>query len=423
MAYRNRAAAGATVVGALALVTVAVVTASCSVATSSQPGTVSAGMVSGAPVGHPFPTHVAYQAGVMPSVSQAERDATVRKRYDAWKATYLKPGCGGYIVDATDRGARGGTLSEAIGYGMNIVALMAGYDPNAAAEFNGLWKVAREHTDRQGMMRWKLVGKSCSYGDSGPPDGATDGDLDIGYGLVLADKQWGGGFGPAARDWLAKVYAADVAADGHLKCEDNGPDTDTRPSDFMLDHLRAFAAYDPGHDWTKVITRTEALITALTSTYAPKTGLLSDFVVGANTAAPAPAPADYQENQPDNIVGYNSVRVPWHLGTDALLFASPVSLRIATQESVSYHVHSGGDPARIYPHIALDGNPVNTSDQSEVAGDPVGVAAMAAGDQAFTDALWHYLATNPYSDGYYGETVKMLVYLVMAGDYWSPARV
>ena len=41
-------------------------------------------------------------------------------------------------------------------------------------------------------------------------------------------------------------------------------------------------------------------------------------MVKANTTSPKPAPANYQEDQPDNIVGYNSIRVPWHMGTDAL---------------------------------------------------------------------------------------------------------
>src|SRR5216110_2331853 len=45
---------------------------------------------------------------------------------------------------------------------------------------------------------------------------------------------------------------------------------------------------------------------------------------------------------------------------------------------------------------------------------------MAAGDQAWTDIIWNYLATNPFGDHYFGETIKMIVYIVMAGDYWSP---
>jgi hypothetical protein len=269
------------------------------------------------------------------------------------------------------------------------------------------------------MMQWKLDGKTCKYADTGTPDGATDGDLDIGYGLLLADRQWGG-YRADALGWLGRFYAANVTSDGHLKCEDDGPTTDSRPSDWMLDHLRAFAAYDTAHDWNKVIAKTESLIQQFTATYSATANLLSDFIVGANTSTPKPAPASYQENQPDNIVGYNSIRVPWHMGTDALLYGSPVTLSVAQHESASYKSHSGSDPKKVYPHTKLDGTPQNTSDVAEEAGDSVGPSAMAAGDQAWTDIIWNYLATNPFGDHYFGETIKMIVYIVMAGDYWSP---
>lgn len=370
-------------------------------------------------VNHPFPAHVTYQTGVLPSASQSSRDAAVEKQYNSWKSAYLRAACGGYLVYATDDAPNKGTVSEAQGYGMNIVPLMAGYDANAKTEFDGLWSVVQSHLDGQGMMEWEIDGKSCDYADDGTPDAATDGDLDVGYGLILADKQWGG-YTTAAKNWLSKLYAADVAPDGHLKCEDDGPNTDTRPSDFMLDHLQAFAAYDTAHDWNKVLTRTEAVITEFTTKYSATANLLSDFVVKANTTTPQPAPADYQEDQPDNIVGYNSVRVPWHMGTDALLYGDTVAKGVATKESASFKSHSGDNPAKIYPHTKLDGTATSTDDQSEVAADPVGVAAMAAGDQEWTDKIWNFLATNPYEDTYYGETVKMLVYVVMAGDYWSP---
>jgi hypothetical protein len=371
----------------------------------------------------PFPFHVTYKVGVLPSASAATRDAAVRKQYDSWKATYLVHGCASneyYVSTKGDGDApNNGTVSEAQGYGMNIVPLMAGYDTNAKVEFDGLWQLVKNHRDSRGMMQWQLDGKTCKYADSGTPDGATDGDLDIGYGLVLADKQWGG-YRADALAWLGKFYAADVASDGHLKCEDDGPSTDSRPSDWMLDHLRAFAAYDTAHDWNKVVTKTQNLIQEFTAKYSPTANLLSDFIVGANTTTPKPAPADYQENQPDNIVGYNSIRVPWHMGTDALLYGNPVSLSVARHESASYKSHSGGDPKKVYPHTRLDGTPQNTGDVAEEAGDSVGPSAMAAGDQTWTNTIWNYLATNPFGDHYFGETIKMIVYLVMAGDYWSP---
>jgi endo-1,4-beta-D-glucanase Y len=392
-------------------------------AATAGAGVVIATSASAATESRPFPFHVTYQVGVMPSASAAARDAAVKKQYDSWKANYLVHGCASneyYVSTKGDGDApNNGPVSEGQGYGMNIVPLMAGYDTNAKAEFDGLWQLVKDHRDPQGMMQWQLDGKTCKYADSGTPDGATDGDLDIGYGLILADKQWGG-YTADAKDWLAKFYAANVTSDGHLKCEDDGPTTDSRPSDWMLDHLRAFAAYDTAHDWNKVITKTQNLIQELVAGYSPTANLLSDFVVNANTTSPKPAPANYQENQPDNIVGYNSIRVPWHMGTDALLYGNSVSLSVATHESNSYKSHSGGDPKKVYPHTNLDGTPHSTSDTAEEAGDSVGPSAMAAGDQAWTDTIWNYLATNPFGDGYFGETIKMLVYVVMAGDYWAP---
>ncbi|HET9170251.1 MAG TPA: glycosyl hydrolase family 8, partial [Actinospica sp.] len=267
------------------------------------------------PVGHPFPTHVTYKVGVMPSASQSSRDAAVEKAYNAWKSTYLIHGCASneYYVSTKGDGdaTNNGPVSEGQGYGMNIIPLMAGYDADAQTEFNGLWQLVKDHEDQYGLMEWQLDGKTCKYYSGGTPDGATDGDLDIGYGLILADKQWGG-YTSDAKTWLTNFYNHNVAPDGHLKCEDDGPNTDTRPSDHMIDHLRAFAAYDTSHDWNKVITRTEAVDSSLVSNYSSTNGLLSDFVVGADGSSPKPAPANYQENQPDNIVGYNSIRVPWH---------------------------------------------------------------------------------------------------------------
>ncbi|WP_063774206.1 glycosyl hydrolase family 8 [Streptacidiphilus rugosus] len=376
----------------------------------------------------PFPQHQTYKVGVMPSASQASRDAAVEKQYNSWKSSYLVHGCASneYYVSTKGDGdaTNNGTVSEAQGYGMNIVPLMAGYDADAQTEFNGLWQLVKDHKDQWGLMQWQLDGKSCKYYSSGTPDAATDGDLDIGYGLILADRQWGG-YTADAKAWLASVYAHDVTSDGHLKCEDDGPSTDTRPSDNMLDHLRAFAAYDTAHDWTKVVDRMQAIVTEFTGAYSSSAGLMSDFVVNANTTSPSPAPANYQEDQPDNIVGYNSIRVPWHLGTDALLNGSTtaaVSYADAKKWSACTKGLAGGNPAKVQPHIKLNcanGN-VSGDTTAEEAGDSIGPAAMAAGDQAWTDAIWSQLGSNPFGDSYYGETIKMLVYLVMAGDYWSP---
>src|SRR5215475_10594524 len=176
---------------------VAAVTAGAAIAVATN--------ASAASESRPFPFHVTYQVGVLPSASASTRDAAVKKQYDSWKANYLVHGCASneyYVSTKGDGDApNNGPVSEGQGYGMNIVPLMAGYDTNAKAEFDGLWQLVKDHRDPQGMMQWQLDGKTCKYADSGTPDGATDGDLDIGYGLILADKQWGG-YQADALKWL-----------------------------------------------------------------------------------------------------------------------------------------------------------------------------------------------------------------------------
>ena len=138
--------------GRLVAVAAAAATISLSVLVSTAAPAAAAGE------SHPFPTHVTYKVGVTPSASQSTKDAKVEAAYDAWKNTYLIHGCASteYYVSTKGDGdaTNNGPVSEGQGYGMNIVPLMAGYDPNAKAEFDGLWKVVQDHRDSQGMMEW-----------------------------------------------------------------------------------------------------------------------------------------------------------------------------------------------------------------------------------------------------------------------------
>ena len=84
---------------------------------------------SAAAVNHPFGSHPqAYAAGsITPShVSQSAQDQAVRDFYDAWKQAYLRQTCGAgrYVVFSSTQSGNL-TVSEAHGYGMMIMALMA----------------------------------------------------------------------------------------------------------------------------------------------------------------------------------------------------------------------------------------------------------------------------------------------------------
>ncbi|HEX5497688.1 MAG TPA: glycosyl hydrolase family 8, partial [Thermomicrobiales bacterium] len=139
----------------------------------------------GAKPRRPFPQHVDYPgAAIFPDHrSRAERDGDVALAYDRWKARYVvaagnddgrplyriafaKPGKADHAV----------TVSEGQGYGMVVLAHMAGHDPDAQTIFDGLWRFARAHPscidDR--LMNWRIP----QTGGSGC-DSAFDGDNDM----------------------------------------------------------------------------------------------------------------------------------------------------------------------------------------------------------------------------------------------------
>src|SRR5512141_506549 len=99
----------------------------------------------------PFPQHTRYASGTLrlDRRTQAQQDDDVRAYYDAWKRDFLVPA--GNAADGSPlyRVTVGflnpsRTVSGGQGYGMMIVALMAGHDPDAQTLLDGLWRFARK---------------------------------------------------------------------------------------------------------------------------------------------------------------------------------------------------------------------------------------------------------------------------------------
>src|SRR5262249_60155237 len=86
--------------------------------------------------------------------------------------------------------------------------------PDAKAEFDGLDQYFKHHPsiNTPDLMAW-AQNKSCN--DYMGADSATDGDLDIAFALLLADKQWGS---KGAIDYAA---AGQAVAAGILSGEAN----------------------------------------------------------------------------------------------------------------------------------------------------------------------------------------------------------
>lgn len=383
----------------------------------------------------PFPQHTTYAAGsIKPSHrTQAELDKAVRDAYRLWKISYLKTGCGaGRSHVDPGAGVPGGAtaVSEGQGYGMLITALMAGADPDAKRIFDSSYAFARDHPSAGSpdLMAWKQVA-GCADLVPGATHSATDGDMDIAYALLLADRQWGSdgpiNYRAAALRAIAALKERALSPQSHIPLlgdwvspSDPRYGAGARSSDLMPDHMRAFAAASGDAEWTRAADASYALIASLQGKYSPQTGLLPDFVQDVG-GAPAPAEPKYLEAESDGRYGYNACRTPWRLATDLLVSGDQRALAALRPINRWARAATGGDPGRIVGGYQLDGAPA--SDTYELAfAAPLGVGAMVDADnQAWLNALWDQVAGSSVK-GYYPDTLRLLSMIVMSGNWWSP---
>jgi endo-1,4-beta-D-glucanase Y len=389
---------------------------------------------------HPFGSRpMAYAAGaILPNHrSQAVLDQAVRDFYDAWKSEYLAQDCGPgrYLVLTSVRGGNL-TVSEGHGYGMILAALMAGHDPQARAIFDGMYAYFREHPtagyDR--LMAWNQT-RSCENSTDGDSS-ATDGDLDIAWALLLADRQWGScgaiDYRAEALAVLDDILAGDVdpAASYTLLGDWTDPNEPgywqaTRSSDFMPAHYRSFLDASGDGRWTNLRDSQYDIVAAVQANHSPLTGLLPDFIVGV-PATPAPAPPFFIEADSDGDFSYNACRDPWRVATDFLVSGDARARATLQPVNAWIRTATGNDPALIGAGYALDGTPLPDTDYRSMAFvAPLGVGAMVdAANQSWLNATWDLVVATPLADeAYYENTLKLLGMIAMSGNWWAPEEV
>ncbi len=389
----------------------------------------------------PFPQHLTYATGtIRPNHrSQSQQDDDVRAAYDEWKAAYL-------IADGTDNdgdalyrishgsGDPWRTVSEGQGYGMIIVAHMAGYEADAQAIFDGLWQFARAHPSQIDgrFMAWQ-VPEDASTGI----DSAFDGDADIAYGLLLADAQWGSAgdvdYAAEAAELINAIYESTIGADSQLPEMGDWVEADDvshgqyspRSSDFMPAHFRSYGRFTANPVWNDVLVATQAAISDMQTTYSPIAGLLPDFIVpvSARDHRLQPAPPHHLEGENDGRYAYNAGRDPWRIATDGLLNDDAVSQAQAQKMANWIVTATGGNPANIKAGYHLDGTPLASGDYfSTFFAAPFGTAAMTTpANQQFLNDV--YDAVYNTREDYYEDSVTLLCLLLMTGNYWDETAV
>lgn len=379
----------------------------------------------------PFPKHVAYAAGtIKPNhLTQKQLDAQVQLFYNQWKARYIKSGCDRqqYYVWFEKPGKE--CVSEGQGYGMIITVLMAGYDKQGKAVYDGLYNYYKAHPAGRSayLMAW-AQGKGCKSLDGSV---ATDGDMDIAYSLLLADKQWGskGGINylQEARKMLTAIMRYEINPLSYSVLLSDGSEGDSRDyydmrtSDFMPANFKAFDGAVKNGKWQKVIDRNYSLLAKLQKTYSPDAGLVPDFIQRIDKKA-RPAKPHYLESKYDGFYNYNACRVPWRVGTDYLLYGDKRAKLFVDKINHWIKETTNGNPDNISAGYTLEGNDIKGryfEALSFIA--PFTVAAMVdKGNQQWLNKLWDYLVAFKLKDyDYYDNSIKMLNMIIVSGNYWK----
>ncbi|AJS61487.1 licheninase [Paenibacillus sp. IHBB 10380] len=407
----------------------------------------------------PFPQHTVTAAGsIKPNHQpQSQIDATVARLYDEWKKKYLKKNPylkvtapSQYYVwyadgdwfekehdDELNVDYDSITVSEAHGYGMLITANMAGHDPEAKSYFNGLYRYFRAHPSgiNPDLMAWKQGDTGRAIVDVSGVDSATDGDMDIAYALLLADSQWGSNgeinYLAEAKKVINAIMKNDVNhSDWTLKLADWVDDSDpkygsaTRPSDFMLQHLKDFRNVTGDRNWDRVIDKTYSISQELYNKFSPNAGLLPDFVVKKDGKY-VPAEPKFLESETDGDYSYNSSRTPWRIGTDYLLTGDNRAKEQLNKLTKWIRQQTKDDPSQIKAGYKLDGSAALEEYGDTAFSAPMMVGAMLdAGNQNWLNGLWDYNAgLSTSEDVYFGNTLRLLSMIVVSGNWWTPTIV
>ncbi|GAA0626753.1 glycosyl hydrolase family 8 [Kribbella sandramycini] len=375
---------------------------------------------------HQFP----YVAGTLkPSGSQAALDQKVIDYYQQWKSAFVRQNCGNGWYQIISPDADHPYVAEAQGYGMVITATMAGADPQAKTIFDGLVKymIAHPSVNNADLLAAEQNTSCQSVNGS---DSATDGDMDVAYGLLLADRQWGSAgtynYKQLAIKHINAIRASEVNPSTNLlKLGDWSSSGDqyyyiSRTSDWMADHFRAFKAATGNAIWDTIRTAHQNVISSLQANYASSTGLLPDFVINTNSS-PKPAGGQVLESPNDGRFYWNACRDPWRIGADAVTSGDATSLAAARKLNSWVKSKTGGNPNNIAIGYQLNGTQIS-SGSSAAYFAPFAVAAMTdSGSQAWLDALWNKMLATPVdTSSYYAASIQLQVMITATHNHWVP---
>ena len=366
-------------------------------------------------------------AAIRPTAPQPVQDAAVLGYYTAWKSAFLRRDCGAGTVQVHSPDAAYPYVAEAQAYGLVITVSMAAEDPEAKDLFDGILRYVLAHpsVNNPDLM---AAEQDAECSDAGGANSATDGDMDIAYALLLADKRWGrsAGFdyGALALKRIRAIKKSEVhPASKLMLLGDWSKPTDpalyrtSRTSDWIVHHFRAFKTATGDGDWDAIRVAHQRAISSIQARYSSATGLLPDFA-RATEQGVEPVGGKVLESDHDGDYHFNACRDPWRIGLDAITSGDDTSLAAARKINAWAKAATGSDPDRMGAGYTLAGTRYGEG-SANAFWAPLAVAAMTdPGSQSWLDALWAKMASSTLSpDNYFGATVQLQVMIIVSGKY------
>lgn len=381
---------------------------------------------------YPFPQSKDFSGSIKPtSVTQELMNKQVREYYDSWKKRFVK---GDYLESGgTGSNSELKTVSEAHGYGMMIIALMAGHDKDAQKIFDKFVDFYKAHPSvlNPYLMQWAIPTEKRNS-KKWDQYSATDGDLDIAYAFLLAHKQWGSAgrynYQQMAWDMIGAIAAAEINWSTYKVMYGdnwkNGPDSNkhlTRPSDWMGAHFQSFAiaASASQYDWKELDKRLLSLYQTFSNKYSSNTGLITDFVIN-NPVEPCPK-YFLDEYEDTDTYNFNACRVPWRMAMNYGHFGTGKAKEICEKMISWLKSSTNGKAKDIKIGYELDGTALNNSDDNSASfvGPFMAAATVDKDFQNFLDQGWNVLTSLDDSEAY-GASLKLMSMLYITGNWWNP---
>jgi endo-1,4-beta-D-glucanase Y len=344
----------------------------------------------------PFPQNVKYPYGVQSTKVTNEQ---VRSWYDNWKKKHLVD-CNGNLMPSADNSSM--SKVEAQGFAMVAVAYMGDKDV-----FDKLYNFYKSKTSSAGCG---LSGWQTNCGGVQDSGAATDGDIDVASGLVVAHWQWPtAGYDEKAKTLLTNLRKMLVDCSGkwtvYPGCSGGRPwggCNETDISYYSPAFFRYFAEISGDAAWSKLADDTQKIRDAAANS---NTGLVPDWQSVSGTAGSGSRSGNY---------GFDAIRAPYKQCLDYLWNGTPEAL--AWCKKISSWAYGVG-VSSIKDGYQLSGSPSSSNHNMASVGS-LTIAAMA-NTQEIADAFVAE-AAKMRDDYWYSSYLGNLYLLAMSGNMWNP---